>query len=427
MYKRQGNLLSAVFINKEYSEDELSTISNTGIRSVDGSIMHLAQKACVFEPYPELERGLYLFEHRRCYDEIIKFCNKLCYKGSLIPKRGKAPTHKNYPIPSIGYLHIDGMAEQFGGSRANRTEALTIAAWLSESRTALEQQYQKKLEDIVGVVTPFGRQACELKKACSSAGIGSNMTIGTVHSLQGAERPVIIFSPVYSKHADGSFIDLSPSMLNVTVSRAKDCFLVFGDMDVFSTATKGSPRTVLADCLFSEAEAALDFTAQPRSDLQDTSSPLTTLRDAEEHDRFLNKALSSANEVTIVSPWIISSTMERAGLLDALDSAVKCGAKIEVFADPLLNQLKYKDGNTQLKVAREALAKIGVQVHEVTQLHSKIVIVDKNQLCIGSYNWLSADRKGKYARHETSILYSGPHLQKEIDVIRQSLGARNKR
>ena len=420
-----GNLKSAGFVKSVHTEEELSAISNTGIRSVDGSVMRLAQQACAFEPYPELERGLYLFEHRRCYDEIINFCNKLCYKGSLIPKRGKAPT--NGSIPSIGYLHIDGIAEQFGGSRANQTEASTIADWLSENRNILEKQYNKKIEDIVGIVTPFGRQAQELRKACSKVGIDANMTIGTVYSLQGAERPVIIFSPVYSKHADGSFIDLSPSMLNVTVSRAKDCFLVFGDMDVFSTAAKGSPRSVLADCLFSQAEAALEFAAQPRADLQSTDSPLTTLRDADQHDQFLKQVLSFAKDVTIVSPWIIASTMKRAGLLKSLDAAVKRGAKIDVFADPLLNQLKYSDGTTQLEAATKELGEIGVQIHQVRQLHSKIVIVDNAQLCIGSYNWLSADRKGKYARHETSILYNGSNVQGEIDLILQSLSAREKR
>ena len=319
------------------------------------------------------------------------------------------------------------MAKQFGGSRINETEALTIANWLSENRKALEQHYQMKLEDIVGVVTPFGRQVQELKNKCSKVGIGKNMTIGTVHSLQGAERPVILFSPVYSKHANGSFIDLSPSMLNVAVSRAKDSFLVFGDMDVFSTAPKGSPRSVLADCLFSEAAAALSFSAQPRPDLRNSGSPLTTLRDSEEHDSFLMHALSSANEITIVSPWVIASTMKREGFLDALGAAVNRGTRIEIFADPLLNKLKYSDGSTQFEAARSALGDIGIQINEVPQLHSKIVIVDSDQLCIGSYNWLSADRKGKFARHETSILYSGSCLQEEIDLIRQSLVERHKR
>ena len=198
-------------------------------------------------------------------------------------------------------------------------------------------------------------------------------------------------------------------------------------MDLFSSAAKGTPRSVLAECLFSQSGGALEFTAQPRSDLQVSDHPISTLRDAEVHDQFLKDALTNAREMTIFSPWIIASTMKRAGLLDAFRSAVARGAEIDVFADPLLNQLKYDDGVTQLEAARSALQDVGVRVHEVRQLHSKIVIVDANRLCIGSYNWLSADRKGRYARHETSIVYTGSHLQSEIDVIKQSLGAREKR
>ena len=339
--------------------------------------------------------------------------------------RGGAP--EGSILPPMGYLHIDGIASSFGGSRANVTEAATIADWLAENRQKIETQYKRKLEDLVGVVTPFGRQVQEIKRACVERGINANMTVGTVHSLQGAERPIILFSPVYSKHADGNFIDMSPSMLNVTVSRAKDSFLVFGDMDVFSLAAKGTPRSVLAECLFSQNDGSLEFSAQPRSDLQDSNHPLSTLRDAQEHDRFLIDALSTASEMTIVSPWIIASTMERAGFLDAFKNAVERGAKIDVFADPLLNQLKYADGVTQLEAAKLALHKVGVRVHEVRQLHSKIVIVDANRLCIGSYNWLSADRKGRYARHETSIVYNGSQLKGEIEVIKQSLGVREKR
>jgi len=420
-----GNLQNTGFLKDTYTEADLAEISTTGMRGTDGSAMRLAQQACAFAPYPELERGLYLFEHRRCYDEIISFCNTLCYKGMLQPMRGSAAEER--VIPAMGYLHIDGMALSYGGSRANATEAATIADWLAANRDGLERQYDKKLEDIVGVVTPFGRQAQEIKGACAARGIGAKMTIGTVHSLQGAELPIVIFSPVYSKHADGQFIDMSPSMLNVTVSRAKDSFLVFGDMDVFSSAAKGSPRSVLAECLSSQSDAALEYTTQPRVDLQETGSPLTTLRDADEHDGFLKEALSTAREMTIVSPWIIASTMRRAGLLDAFQEAAARAAEIDVFADPLLNQLKYDDGVTQLEAAKMALEDVGVRVHEVRQLHSKIVIVDANRLCIGSYNWLSADRKGRYARHETSIIYNGSHLQSEIDVIKQSLGAREKR
>jgi hypothetical protein len=152
------------------------------------------------------------------------------------------------------------------------------------------------LEQIVAIVTPFGRQVREIRDACANRKIlvegREGMTIGTVHALQGAERPVVIFSPVYSKHADGGFIDVSPSMLNVMVSRAKDSCLVFGDMDVMAAAKTGSPRAILSGFLFASERNALEFAAEPRADLKQGSGQLRMLRDAAGHDAFLLDAFS---------------------------------------------------------------------------------------------------------------------------------------
>ena len=420
-----GNLLERDLLPKKYTEADLEKVSNRGLRSTDGSVMRLAQEACPYEPYKDkgLEKGFYLFEHRRCYDEIIGYCNELCYNRSLQPKRIPSNPNKDAKFPALGYLHIDGMAQSFGGSRANKTEAETIVDWLVSMRDKLESQYKReklKLEDIVGIVTPFGRQAQEIKTACGNRGIDKKkITVGTVHSLQGAERPIIIFSPVYSKHSDGGFIDRSRSMLNVTVSRAKDSFLVFGDMDVLSSAAKGTPRKILADYLFSETAQSLEYEIKPRTDLilkiQDSYNILS---DSAKHDSFLLDAIQSAGrKFTIVSPWVISSTMRKARLLDCFREAVGRGAEIDVFVDPVLSQ-------KHIENAKSTLADIGVCVHEVNQLHSKIFIADSSLLCIGSYNWLSADRQGHYARHETSIVYRGSHLKDEIQIILNSLSRR---
>jgi hypothetical protein len=411
------------------SEADIDTLSARGICSTSGSAMRLAQQACRISPYPDLERGLYLFEHRRCYDEIISFSNALCYKGKLRPLRGKAPSDAG--LPALGYLHIDGRAFTSGSSRANPLEAQTIAAWLDENRAGLEGRYGRPLEQIVGIVTPFGRQVREIREACASRRIAvegrEGMTIGTVHALQGAERPVVIFSPVYSKHADGGFIDSSPSMLNVTVSRAKDSCFVFGDMDVLAAAQAGSPRAILADFLFASESNALEFAAEPRIDLKEGSGQIEMLRDAAGHDAFLLDALSAGGRrYTIVSPWVIASTMERVGLLAAFEAAIRRGAEIDVFADPLLNMGQAASGLSQMEAVEKAFSKIGVRLHKLPKLHSKIVAIDADQLCIGSYNWLSADRHGQYARHETSFVYRGNHLEEEIRTIVDSLKRREK-
>ena len=429
-----GNLIESGVLSKGHTEADLERIEDAGVTSTGGSAMQVAQSACRYYAEPELDRGLYLFEHRRCYDEIVEYCNALCYKGKLYPRRGPAPGNDpdgQGAIPGpLAYLHVDGFCTASGGSRRNTVEARTIAAWLARERETLETAYGKSLEEIVGVVTPFGRQVREIGDACRALKIAvggrDGMTVGTVHALQGADRDMVIFSPAYSKHVDGGFIDMSTSMLNVAVSRAKDAFLVFGDMDLFSTARPGSPRRLLGEFLFARPENAMEFDVLRRDDLVPSGQEIRTLRDAQEHDVFLLDLLAgaSAEKISIVSPWIVVSTMERTGILSALADARKRGMEIDVYVDPELNGKAAGGKGSNLDRARAALAAIGIGLKRVRQLHSKIVLADETLLSVGSFNWLSADRAGKYARHETSLVYQGAHLSEEIEAITGSLRKR---
>jgi hypothetical protein len=420
-----GNLKDNCLIDSDEVPEQLA---ESGIRSISGSAMRLAQQACNLAPWNELDRGLHLFEHRRCHDEIISFNNDLCYKGKLRPMRGPAPA--DAVLPAIGYLHVDGRAFPVGGSRNNPVEARTIAGWLQSNRTILEDRYSLRLEQIVGIVTPFGQQVRAIRAACAERGITvagtGSMAIGTVHTLQGAERPIVIFSPVYSKHFDGGFIDAAPSMLNVTVSRAKDSFLVFGDLDILATARVGSPRSLLSEVLAAKGQA-LDFRMEPREDLTRDDSRIEILQHAVEHDAFLLDALKCGGQrYMIVSPWVVVRTMAQTGIISAMEAARRRGADIEVFVDPLLNTGPAADGLSQMEALERKLSTIGVNIKRVPKLHSKIVAVDSGLLCAGSFNWLSADRNGQYARHETSFVYRGPHVEGEIKIVRDGLMLRAK-
>ena len=430
-----ANLVERGLLPENHSEEDLDRIEDSGLTASGGSAMRIAQRACRYRPEPELDGGLWLFEHRRCYDEIVAYCNALCYRGKLEPRRGAAPKTGRAAegsIPgSLAYLHVSGLCMAVGGSRRNIVEARTIAVWLATAREELEAAYGcRKLEQIVGVVTPFARQAREIQGACRAQGIAvsgrGGMTVGTVHALQGADREIVIFSPTYSKHDDGGFIDGSPSMLNVAVSRAKDAFLVFGDMDLFSTARPGSPRRLLGEFLFARPENAMAFDALERDDLARPGHDIRTLRDARDHDAFLLDLLGNAGsaKVSIVSPWIVVPTMEGAGILPALEAARKRGMEIDVYVDPELNSEADGNGISNFDRARSALRAIDVELNLVRQLHSKIVFADQQLLSVGSFNWLSARRAGDYARHETSLVYTGPHLSDEIEVIAASLKRR---
>ena len=68
--------------------------------------------------------------------------------------------------------------------------------------------------------------------------------------------------------------------------------------------------------LFKSTDNALEFETEPRSDLQIDNGELQMLRDAAEHDAFLLETLAgSGQRYSIVSPWVITRTMENVGFL----------------------------------------------------------------------------------------------------------------
>lgn len=430
-----GNLLSAGLLARDQVDDDYANFCNSGRSSANGSVMAIAQSTSRYHYDRDLDRGIYLFEHRRCYDSIIDYCNALCYKGKLQPRRGPKPQGG---LPGLGYLHVDGLCQQRqGGSRHNLLEAQTIARWIQANAVELTTRYNKPLWEILGVITPFGAQTQAIVQACAALGIRTGkgegeLTVGTVHSFQGAERAVVIFSAVYSKHADGEFIDRRDSMLNVAVSRAKDSFLVFGDMDLFNQVPLCKPRGRLARFLLRDPANELSFVYQPREDLQTARTGLSHLHEVDEHDRFLMQTLETARQqVQIVTPWVKLRWMQESGALDLMSSTVERGVQVVVYTDLRFNtDIRYASHSgdptkiAQFKEAVAALRTQDVQVRVVNKVHSKIVMADEELLCVGSFNWLSAQRYGDYVHHETSMVYRGPDVRGELAINRASLAQR---
>ncbi|MFC40747.1 DNA helicase, partial [Escherichia coli] len=431
-----GNMLAEKILSGSTQEEiteKYTAIADLGKSAASGSVMKIAQFASRYQYDPELARGMYLYEHRRCFDNIIGYCNTLCYHGKLLPKRGREESNL---MPAMGYLHIDGKGEQASsGSRYNLLEAETIAAWLAENQQNIEAHYGKSLHEVVGIVTPFSAQVSTIKQALGKQGIstGANeksLTVGTVHSLQGAERAIVIFSPVYSKHEDGGFIDSDNSMLNVAVSRAKDSFLVFGDMDLFEIQAPSSPRGLLAKYLFEFEKNALSFDYKERKDLKTSETKIYTLHGVEQHDNFLNQTFENTDKhITIVSPWLTWQKLEQTGFLDSMIAACSRGINVTIVTDRSYNTEhkdfeKRKEKQQNLKAALEKLNALGIATKLVNRVHSKIVIGDDGLLCVGSFNWFSATREARYERYDTSMVYSGDNLKGEIEAIYNSLDRR---
>lgn len=245
-------LFSLLENEQSYSDFWLSS----GLQASNGNVMRIAQRQSKVHQFQSLQRGLYLTEHRRCFDNIVAYCNELVYEGILEPMRG----HPALPVPwgNMSMVNVFGASKTHGGSRINEQEAHEISEWLSgQALTLLNYARQTRpewhlksdsevLALAVGIVTPFKRQATLISRKLSARNL-QNVTVGTVHALQGAERILILFSSVYGAgdECSGKFYDMGKNMLNVAASRAQDAFLVFGHPDVFGKINASSPSGLL--------------------------------------------------------------------------------------------------------------------------------------------------------------------------------------
>ncbi|HCN2391204.1 TPA: AAA family ATPase, partial [Escherichia coli] len=99
-----GNMLAEKILSGSTQEEiteKYTAIADLGKSAASGSVMKIAQFASRYQYDPELARGMYLYEHRRCFDNIIGYCNTLCYHGKLLPKRGHEESNL---MPAMGYL-----------------------------------------------------------------------------------------------------------------------------------------------------------------------------------------------------------------------------------------------------------------------------------------------------------------------------------
>lgn len=257
--------------------------------SSPSSLMRAASHASRWS-FGDSEPGLLLREHFRCHPDIIGFSNELLYDGLLKPMRAADTSLLDGVRPAFEWIDVANSEDSSrGSSRVNEPEAKAIAAWIVEHYAGFFDLYNvqqsepdKKVSaaDLIGVVTPFRAQADviteEIRKAASAAhpdanlpkNLATKITVGTAHRLQGAERPIILFSAVYGNNSpQAGFIDKNPELMNVAVSRAKDLLVVFAapirwDIGkIFSVMSRFATRAELS-AMGAEVSEAVELTTE---------------------------------------------------------------------------------------------------------------------------------------------------------------------
>lgn len=351
----------------------------------------------------DIGEGILLREHQRCQPPIASFFNNLCKYNFTIQTEKKDP-----PLGSnlIAY-HVEGhMKDQVNVDELDAVEA--IVAHLIDKGYRIKEDNDKdsKGKGTIGVISPFRAHASALSRRLNTRwnDFRNQDAVGTIHTFQGGEKSVILFSTRVCQSGEKglNFINSRPNLLNVAVSRAKDLFILVGNLHVLKKA--GGPTGKLVEHIENQG-VVLEF-----GSASDSVPAEGTIRDCE-HIRELHRALDAAKEeLILVCPWIRGKAAE--DFANRVESTLERGVAVIV----LYGYQGDKDQDPAMVKRLQVL--FAKYPHAHLQLlqngtHEKCLVCDSTYAIVGSWNWLShwyggACQKQQMnaqvqVRHETSL------------------------
>ncbi|MFD9427774.1 MULTISPECIES: AAA domain-containing protein [unclassified Streptomyces] len=224
-----GDPMQLTHITQTSPHREALIRRGNGLRSAWLEKHHLAyRRHSAFHAAEQSAGGtLLLDEHFRCHPHIAAISNELFYDGGLTvltDTRGRPALARR---PAVIWTDVTGRAAHppFGGSWVNEDEIRKVH---DSVRYLLEQLPP---EATVGVVTPFAPQAEALRKRLRPYD-EERLRIGTVHTFQGGERDVMVFSLVAGEgmHPGSvAWVGEQLNLWNVAITRARSHLIVVGD------------------------------------------------------------------------------------------------------------------------------------------------------------------------------------------------------
>lgn len=190
-------------------------------------------------------KNILLSYHYRCGNKIANFVNQRFYEEQL--------KLLNQEPGDLIYYNVKN-AFNPEARNSYKEEAFQIAKIIKDNG------YKD-----VGVITPFVRQAELINEYLNKFGI-TDVKAGTIHTLQGSEKSVIIMSAALSIRTGRKTMDWiknNHELINVAVTRAKEKFVFVGDKEAIDklSGEESSDIKVLSDYVYNNGE-----TIVPKSD-----------------------------------------------------------------------------------------------------------------------------------------------------------------
>lgn len=179
-------------------------------------------------------KSILLSYHYRCANKIANFVNERFYEKQL------KLLNKN----EGNLLYVD-TKNVYNPNYKN--------CYIEEAKEIVNIIKNNGYKD-VGIITPFVNQAHLINLLLKRNGI-EDIKAGTIHTLQGSEKSVIIMSAALSIKTSKRTMDWiknNHELINVGVTRAKERFILVGDKEAIDVLSKGETNDikVLSDYVY---------------------------------------------------------------------------------------------------------------------------------------------------------------------------------
>lgn len=191
-------------------------------------------------------KNILLRYHYRCGKKIANFVNQRFYEQQLKLLNNNAGDLVYYDVKNT----YNSQARN-----SYKEEAIQVAKIIKNNN------YKD-----VGIITPFVNQAALINYYLSRMEI-TDVRAGTIHTLQGSEKSIIIMSSALSPRTSKKTMDWiknNHELINVAVTRAKEKFIFIGDKEAVDKLSRDETNDikVLSDYVYKNGEIVV-----PKSDV----------------------------------------------------------------------------------------------------------------------------------------------------------------
>ena len=357
------------------------TLNPFGLVGIDSSADALSSKGCA------VLRSQYRFG-----EQTMRLANAIAYGGLL--RHGRSSDEQLNDDHEIVIIDTSGLVD---GAIAERGPQGSGRWWAAGAAISFHLSKMHGFQG-VGIVSPYRRQV-QLTQSQLNDGGGRTVQVGTAHSFQGREFPVVIFDLV----EDGSGVSWvakasrvgnkwqreGARLFNVATTRNGGRLYVVVNLRAILAAKVGPLRELkksvdaksvsIWDAREVLGDSNLAITPKENLLLPSRYDPPEFLNDRNFFEALNKDLIVAENRVVIFSPFVASRRLKK--MLPVLMDLIQRNVKVTVFTKDS-SELFEPDLLSELR-------SLGINVKERKGMHEKIVIVDNRTTYLGSLNVLS--------------------------------------